>query len=227
MTYEGTTAMTYQPLRQFIEPYCKKLLTELSDDVRERIAAMYWIGWDWLTPEQRLAFADQYDAQHDPANSEENKRSWQLVCALQEAKQQIATWEMMPAQSITEMTDKERKLAELRAQQTEIQKQLMGEMETLDRGSTGNAPQARHRWQEDQILQAIIELGYTPTKLPTSPRGKRGVKAAVCAKLTTSHWQGTVFVKAWARLRNDGRIADASDSPTLPRRDMGEACGRQ
>ena len=67
------------------------------------------------------------------------------------------------------------------------------------------------RAQEDAILGAISDLGYTPDALPSQLPGKSGVKAEVRKKLKSHPLfkeKSTVFDKAWERLREFGDIAD-------------------
>ncbi|WP_321821895.1 MULTISPECIES: hypothetical protein [unclassified Burkholderia] len=68
-------------------------------------------------------------------------------------------------------------------------------------------PLARQRHQENEILRVIRDLGHNPVSLPKQTPGKAGVKSAVRALLP--EFTGSVFDKAWDRLRRDGEIADA------------------
>jgi len=75
---------------------------------------------------------------------------------------------------------------------------------------TGYA-ESRQREQEKVILAAIADLGYQASKIPVRKPGKPGAKAAVRAKLATNKmFQGTVFDKAWERLRKAEEIQDAA-----------------
>ncbi|KFB76647.1 MULTISPECIES: hypothetical protein [Candidatus Accumulibacter] len=71
--------------------------------------------------------------------------------------------------------------------------------------STRRIPEQRR--QEQEILQVLCELGYSADALPKWVSGKPGVKAEVRGRFAS--WQGTVFDKAWDRLRADKRIRDA------------------
>lgn len=66
-------------------------------------------------------------------------------------------------------------------------------------------PIGKQIFQENEILRVIHELGYDPTLLPKSLPGKPGVKSDVEKKL---NFVGTVFTKAWERLRKSGEIKD-------------------
>ena len=72
-------------------------------------------------------------------------------------------------------------------------------------------PLSQHRWQEGEILRVIRELRHDNQALPKASKGMRGVKSEIKLILTDSRagtaWQGTVFNKAWQRLRDDGLIA--------------------
>lgn len=66
-------------------------------------------------------------------------------------------------------------------------------------------PPLQQRFQENEILRVICELGFTATKLPQWRAGKGGVKAQVRSKLK---FPVKVFNKAWERLRADGSIKE-------------------
>jgi hypothetical protein len=71
-------------------------------------------------------------------------------------------------------------------------------------------PIQRTTAQDTAILEAIKTKGYEAKSLPKSKPGKSGVKATVRAAVATNPlFQGTVFNKAWDRLRKSGEIADA------------------
>ena len=78
----------------------------------------------------------------------------------------------------------------------------------IDAGKNTRPPQ-QQRFQEEEILRVIKELGYDALNLPVPAAGKRGVKSEVRAKLPSLN-MGTVFDKAWDRLRAGGAIKDAS-----------------
>jgi hypothetical protein len=77
--------------------------------------------------------------------------------------------------------------------------------------NSDDRPRQRSAVQDAAILRTITQLGHDPTALPKNKRGKPGVKAAVRAKLSDAMWQGTVFNKAWDRLRKTGAIRDKAD----------------
>lgn len=66
-------------------------------------------------------------------------------------------------------------------------------------------PLQQQRFQEQEILRVIQELGYNPLAIPKWTPGKSGVKAEVREKLPFSE---KVFDLAWERLRFDDRIKD-------------------
>lgn len=72
-------------------------------------------------------------------------------------------------------------------------------------GQRSVRPLPAQRWQENEILRVIGELGHDPRKLPKNKPGKAGVKAEVRALLSFSP---KVFELAWERLRKDGAICN-------------------
>lgn len=69
-------------------------------------------------------------------------------------------------------------------------------------------PLPAQRFQEQEILRVISELGYDAKALPKPKHGTNGVKAAV-RQVVPLNSTG-VFDKAWGRLRSDGEIQDAT-----------------
>jgi hypothetical protein len=59
------------------------------------------------------------------------------------------------------------------------------------------------RFQEEEIMRVIFELGYVAQAIPKWTRGKPGVKAEVRGKLK---FPPKVFNKAWERLRAERKI---------------------
>lgn len=73
-------------------------------------------------------------------------------------------------------------------------------------------PKQRQQWQEDAILRTISIMGFDPLAIPKAANGKSGIKARVKGNLVSEPgWAGSVFDKAWQRLRSDGRIRDKRD----------------
>lgn len=70
-------------------------------------------------------------------------------------------------------------------------------------------PPSQQRAQEKEVLRIIAELGYTANALPARAPGKKGVKAEVQACIPKWMKQGTVFDKAWQRLRDAEEIKEA------------------
>ena len=70
----------------------------------------------------------------------------------------------------------------------------------------------RRSSQEETILRLITSMGFEAMAIPKATPGKRGIKAQVKAMLRTEPgWEGSIFDKAWQRLRDDGRIRDKTD----------------
>lgn len=84
---------------------------------------------------------------------------------------------------------------------------LINNLTTINQAEEGNnkRPKSQQRFQEDEILRVIKQLGYTPESLPKQTTGKPWVKSAVKSELSFSV---SVFNKAWERLRADKRIQD-------------------
>ena len=84
-----------------------------------------------------------------------------------------------------------------------------GELSDSSAGSQARQPLPRQRFQEQEILRVIGELGFSAKALPKAKLGTSGPKAAVREKLV---FPAGVFDKAWGRLRSQGDIQDAQDA---------------
>jgi len=75
---------------------------------------------------------------------------------------------------------------------------------------TQATPLQRSAAQDCAILTAIEQAGHNPLMLPVNESGRPGVKAAIRGALkgNTLFVGGTVFDKAWERLRSAGGIVD-------------------
>ncbi|MCA8003154.1 hypothetical protein [Burkholderia metallica] len=74
--------------------------------------------------------------------------------------------------------------------------------------SASSKPLYRQRYQEQEILRVLRELGYDPLALPKRVNGKRWVAAEVRDRLTGPEWTKTIHEKAWERLRESGDIKE-------------------
>lgn len=82
-----------------------------------------------------------------------------------------------------------------------------GESTDTESPEATSPPKGRQRWQEEEILRALKELGYEPKRLPRPTAGTPGPKKQ--ARDLFPQLSEKVFDKAWERLRRYGDIADA------------------
>jgi hypothetical protein len=71
---------------------------------------------------------------------------------------------------------------------------------------TKTRPLQRQRYQEQEILRIIRELGHNPQAIPMWKPRSPGLKAEVRRRMKVL--QGATFNKAWERLRAQGEIKD-------------------
>lgn len=179
--------------------------------------ATFPLTWDELSPEQRAAWASQYDAQHDPAREEERMRVWNYWTRRDELLDEQRAVEAMNADKPSEHIAQRRELSRIARELAELDAE---NALAAQRGPAGTAQRSAEaslrsvpaqRLQENVILAKLRELNFEPTRLPKNEPGKPGAKAKVKKALgTQGMWaQSTVFSKAWERLRAAGDIADA------------------
>lgn len=79
-------------------------------------------------------------------------------------------------------------------------------------------PRTKGLEQENAIVEAIVQLGHDPLKLPSRPPGKSGAKAQVRGRLNPPSPlfpSDKVFDKAWERLKKDGQLIEEGVSPKI------------
>ena len=94
-----------------------------------------------------------------------------------------------------------------------IEVRVQGEKSPGINGKPLEKIKSRQAQQEEEILDAIKDLGFDPGNLPPWIAGTPGVKSQVRKKLNYSK---SVFDKAWERLRA-GPIAEADGRPYSPK----------
>lgn len=198
----------FEPLSDVLAGWFDCSLDELPDAVRERIASNLWLAtWDAMSESQRRKEAEKWDSDHDPARAEEREFAWNLWCELDEVRREIAEWDALRPQSITEKAEQANRLHALRDSERRLLESMDSHAYSPAVHEPAELPQSRQRQQEREILRVLKELGYDPQRVPRAPAGKPGPKAEVRKKLPDM--TPDVFRKAWERLRGYRDIADA------------------
>jgi hypothetical protein len=99
---------------------------------------MFPFDWDELASEQRAGWAEQWDAQNDPARASEIQFWFDHCIRRGELESQIAEWKSKQANTVADTSTKENRLADLRAELSEMDK-AAGRAKPLfpDRSSDG------------------------------------------------------------------------------------------
>jgi hypothetical protein len=105
---------SFESLSAALEGWFDKPVSELPDPLRNRVDAEYPVAWDLLAADQRQGFAEQWDAQHDPALESERKYWWDFYLLKGEIEQQIEKWSEVETPTATDLAQKETRLAELK-----------------------------------------------------------------------------------------------------------------
>jgi len=82
----------------------------------------------------------------------------------------------------------------------EVENNIWRYAEVFTNGESNKQPRQRQQFQEEEILRAIKELGYTAMALRPNEPGKGGVKSELRVSLKHHQWSQAVFDKAWERL---------------------------
>ncbi len=107
----------FEALTWVLEPWFDALLKDIPAEVRARILReIRPIPWDELSPEQRRAWAYQWDYKHDPAMEDERNRQWEFFVKHEELQEKILEWEAMETRTAGDLASKEKRLAELRSE---------------------------------------------------------------------------------------------------------------
>ena len=160
--------------------------------------------------------SDEDGSAHQAAHS----RAWDLWIELERVRAEIAEYENLRPLTISEKALKEDKLRALKERERAIDVQQLSASDVFDpsiESSRTKQPPGKQAWQEDEILRAIRDLDHEPTAIPKYESGKPGVKASVRSLVSKRHprfAEGTVFDKAWQRLRDSKQIIEKSDNPS-------------
>lgn len=103
----------FNSLTLLLEPWFDKPLSELPDELRQRIKQDFLPPWDALSPDQRREAALQIDYQRDPATEEDRQRGWDLTLRRERIENDIAAWEATATPTASDLAHKEARLAEL------------------------------------------------------------------------------------------------------------------
>lgn len=87
-------------------------------------------------------------------------------------------------------------------------------------------PAQTEAWRQQEILNALIGLGFDPAKLPPPPKGiadpaKQGAWGVLADREAKEAWTKSVFNKAWKALSSNGRLVrqkavPGSSRPRVP-----------
>jgi hypothetical protein len=83
---------------------------------------MFPFDWDELASEQRAGWAEQWDAQNDPARASEIQFWFDHCIRRSELESQIAEWKSKQANTVADASAKENRLADLRAELSDMDK---------------------------------------------------------------------------------------------------------
>jgi len=145
-------AKEFISLAAAINAHLNKPLEQLPTTVKLRVTKeLSLIPWDRLTPDQRLAWANQWDFQHDPAMENEQQYWFNHFAKVADIKRNIATWEMAATPTALDLDVKDRKLGELR--------DALREMDAVKNSA-----------REDVVSVVDQELGPIPVDLIAYPK---------------------------------------------------------
>jgi len=113
------------------------LPSEMAATLREDI---FPFDWDVLAPDQRVSWAIQWDARHDPARAGENQFWWRHHIRQSELEAQIAEWESKKATSVLEQSAKEARLVALKTELSGMKKTAQQTRALLPETANTNVP---------------------------------------------------------------------------------------
>lgn len=154
--------MKYEPFSELIEPYLEGPFSAMPDELRQRLVDSGSLlgSWDAFKPEDRRSLAEQHDSQYDPARRDWRNRIDQLTGEIEDCYRQIAEWEPLKPQSITEIGAKNAKLAALDAEIAALHQQLI----TPYSATPAQAPNAE---APEAVVEAVAPLVTVAEKAAT------------------------------------------------------------
>jgi hypothetical protein len=177
-----------------------------------------WIA-EALEPIREELHADYQDAEHEAKLRQANVRHehfWALNNAVKEREINLFSAERTPIYrmdpgALLRVEDARRYLEPRGFELREVSVQQRADATALVDADAPSAdserkPLPRQRYQEDEILREIRNLGHDPKALPNREAGKPWIKSEVRAKFP--QFTDSVFDKAWERLRRAGDIGE-------------------
>lgn len=105
---------TFDALTFALENWFEKPLGDLPKNLRVRVEKEFFpMEWGKLSADQRRSVALQMDFQHDPATAQDQTYWRDFSERLDALKRKKAEWETVATPTVTELTDRESRLAEL------------------------------------------------------------------------------------------------------------------
>lgn len=139
-------------------------------------------------------------------------------------RKEIVQWTHVPVTSAADLKLKEEQLRKLHKQLDELAVEYSAAVRAAAAGDEPptrgmrfkreklTTPKGLHRSQKRElaILEALFDLGYTPTALPARVPGKSWVKSEVRTRLEggSEFFTQSTFNKAWENLRNTKQIIE-------------------
>lgn len=105
----------FESLEKRLDGWFSKSFDELPGLLKRIVIPKFQpFGWDNLDPDQRRSLAIQSDYQNDPAKAAHQEYWFNFVVLKQELESQLRGWEAVAAPTAQELSEKERRIAQLR-----------------------------------------------------------------------------------------------------------------
>ena len=147
----------FKSLSEAIAEWVEHPLDQLPPELQSWVESAFIASWDGLMDEQRLSVANQWDAQHDPANEEARQYWWKFFRRKQK-------WEAVLTPTATDLDIQESHL-----------ESLQREYEAMEKESPEQRKQRLEAWFKEEKQHGPGALNRTAER--------EGVKRQTVAKI--------------------------------------------
>lgn len=171
----------FKLLSEAIAEWVEYPLDQLPPELQTWVENAFIASWDGLTVEQRLSVANQWDAQHDPANEETRQYWWDFFARQQKLENHITKWEATGIPTATDTATQQSELKSLEEKRLAMEKEYQAAIsqEAASSRPTGESPQ-----QRKQRLKAWYkEEGQKGPGAQKRTAKREGIKRQTLAKI--------------------------------------------
>ena len=163
------------PLAQSLAPWFNCRLDQVPDKWRAKLEQAAFPHWDDMNAAGRLSWAEQFDAQSDPAREHERNAAWQYVVRRNDLLSEQAKLEAMQPDKPSELAIRRQELARIALELSDLESRS-----TAEPAATVGAPAPA---EADDARDAAVQMAAVAAlSLAVEPAGDKSLTRDAMAK---------------------------------------------